>query len=216
MRVFLVLRDAYSFIIPLGILGLLCLLLGWKAIPEFYLGAVIFILLALFVAYFFRDPERQVPVDEKLVVSPADGLVVVVRPVDSTVDKGGTLVSIFLSIFDVHVNRSPLAGRIIGAEYRPGKFLVATKQRASLENEQNVITVENAYAKIVFKQIAGLIARRIVFWKKPGDQVELGERIGLIKFGSRVDVILPPQVNVIVKKGDRVKGGLSIIGRVDK
>jgi phosphatidylserine decarboxylase len=211
-----VLRDAYSFIIPLSLLGLLCLLFGWWEIPELYVGAFIFFILALFVAFFFRDPDRQTPTDEKLVVSPADGLVVVVRPIDPNESNGGTLVSIFLSIFDVHVNRSPLAGRITGAEYRPGKFLVATKQRASIENEQNIITVENRYAKIVFKQIAGLIARRIVFWKKSGDEVGLGERIGLIKFGSRVDVMLPPQVNVLVKKGDRVKGGLSIIGRVDK
>jgi phosphatidylserine decarboxylase len=215
-----VLRDAYAFIIPLSLLGLLCLLLGWWAFPTLYVVAIIFFLLALFVAFFFRDPERQTPTDEKIVVSPADGLVVVVRPIDTkegdAESSGGTLVSIFLSIFDVHVNRSPLAGRIIGAEYRPGKFLVATKQKASLENEQNIVTVENRYVRIVFKQIAGLIARRIVFWKKSGDEVRLGERIGLIKFGSRVDVILPPQVKVMVKKGDRVKGGLSIIGMVDK
>lgn len=209
-------RDAYGFIVPLVLLGGLCLLLGWLIGDVFFSGAALFFLLSLFVAYFFRDPEREVPQDERLVVSPADGLVVVVKPVELADGKTGTLVSIFLSIFDVHINRSPLAGRIIETDYRPGRFLVATKQRASVENEQNVITVENKYATVVFKQIAGLIARRIVFWKQKGDQVLLGERVGLIKFGSRVDIILPPQVTVVARRGERVKGGISIIGKVDQ
>jgi phosphatidylserine decarboxylase len=211
-----VIRDAYAFIVPLILLGGLCLLLGWLIGDLFFFGAALFFLLALFVAFFFRDPEREVPEDERLVVSPADGLVVVVKPVELADGNMGTLVSIFLSIFDVHVNRSPLAGRIVETDYRPGKFLVATKQKASIENEQNVITVENRYATVVFKQIAGLIARRIVFWKKKGDHVMLGERVGLIKFGSRVDIILPPQVNIVARKGERVKGGVSIIGKVDQ
>jgi phosphatidylserine decarboxylase len=211
-----VIRDAYAFIVPLVLLGGLCLLLGWLIGSDFYYGGALFFLLALFVAYFFRDPEREAPEDERLVVSPADGLVVVVKPVELADGNMGTLVSIFLSIFDVHVNRSPLAGRIVETDYRPGKFLVATKQKASIENEQNVITVENRYATVVFKQIAGLIARRIVFWKKKGDHVMLGERVGLIKFGSRVDIILPPQVNIVARKGERVKGGVSIIGKVDQ
>ncbi len=205
------LRDAYSFIVPLALLGGISLVLGWWVAPLFYILAVVLFGLALFVAYFFRDPERQVPEDERLVVSPADGLVVVVK----RQGDGETLISVFLSIFDVHVNRSPIAGEIVEADYRPGKFLIATKEKASVENEQTVITVENRHVRVVFKQIAGLIARRIVFWKKTGDQLQLGERVGLIKFGSRVDIILPPQVNVLVKKGDRVKGGISIIGKVD-
>ncbi len=209
------LRDAYSFVIPLSILGGLCLLIGRLFAPGFYIAAAVIFFLALFVAYFFRDPEREPPTDEKLIVSPADGLVVVVKTLDSKEENAGTLVSVFLSIFDVHVNRSPLAGKIVKAEYRPGKFLIASKQLASVENEQNVVAVENRHARVVFKQIAGLIARRIVFWKKTGDEVGLGERVGLIKFGSRVDIILPPHVAVMVKKGDRVKGGISIIGRVD-
>jgi phosphatidylserine decarboxylase len=211
-----VIRDAYTFIVPMVLLGGLCLLLGWLIGELFFYGAALFFLLALFVAFFFRDPEREVPEDERLVVSPADGLIVVVKPVELADGNMGTLVSIFLSIFDVHVNRSPLAGRIVDTDYRPGKFLVATKQKASIENEQNVITVENRYATVVFKQIAGLIARRIVFWKKKGDHVMLGERVGLIKFGSRVDIILPPQVVVAARKGERVKGGVSIIGKVDQ
>ncbi len=207
-------RDAYSFIIPLALLACLCLLLGWWFGWGFYLGAVLLSFLALFVAFFFRDPDREIVVDERLVVSPADGLVVVVKPLDQS--EGGSLVSIFLSIFDVHVNRSPIAGRIVDIDYRPGSFMIATEERASVENEQNVITVENQYVRVVFKQIAGLIARRIVFWKSKGEKVELGERIGLIKFGSRVDLILPPEVTVTVKKGEHVKGGTSIVGRVNR
>jgi phosphatidylserine decarboxylase len=216
-----VIRDAYTFIVPLVLVGGLCLLFGWLIGDLFFYVATLFFLLALFVAFFFRDPEREVPSegsleDERLVVSPADGLVVVVRPVELAGGDMGTLISIFLSIFDVHINRSPLAGRIVETNYRPGKFLIATKQKASVENEQNVITVENRYATVVFKQIAGLIARRIVFWKKKGDHVMLGERVGLIKFGSRVDIILPPQVIVVTRKGERVKGGVSIIGKVEQ
>lgn len=209
-------RDAYSFIIPLVVLGGLGLLLGWRSSEIFYLFSLVLFILALFVAYFFRDPEREVPVDEKLIVSPADGLVVVIKPVELDDGSSGTLVSIFLSIFDVHINRSPLAGRILETNYRPGKFLIATRQKASWENEQNVITVQNQYVTVVFKQIAGLIARRIVFWKKKGEAVELGERVGLIKFGSRVDLILPAQVTVLTKKGDRVRGGVSLIGKVEQ
>lgn len=208
------LRDAYTFIVPLVVLGVICLLLGWWVAPVFYWVAGLLLFLAAFVAFFFRDPERDVSVDEKKVVSPADGLIVVLKPVDPNNSQAGTLISIFLSIFDVHVNRSPLAGAITSYDYRPGKFLVATAQRASVENEQTVITVENRYAKVVFKQIAGLIARRIVFWKKIGETIKLGERVGYIKFGSRVDVILPPQVEVMVKKGQRTKGGVTILGKV--
>lgn len=207
------LRDAYSFIIPLGVLGGISLLMGWWVAPEFYIGAIIFFALALFVAFFFRDPDRKIPSDEKLIVSPADGHVVVVKPIGP---QEGTLISIFLSIFDVHVNRSPIGGKIISTDYRPGKFLIATLEKASVENEQTVITIENKYVKVTFKQIAGLIARRIIFWKKAGDLLHMGDRVGYIKFGSRVDVILPPQVNVLVKKGEHVKGGISILGKVDQ
>ena len=208
------LRDAYTFIIPLVLLAVLCLLLGWVYAPGFLIGAAVLILLALFVAFFFRNPQRDVPPDTNLVVSPADGRVVVVKPVDAQNPQAGTLVSIFLSVFDVHVNRAPIAGTITATEYRRGKFIIATAERASVENEQNIVTVKNEQLTVVFKQIAGVIARRIVFWKKLGDHVALGERVGLIKFGSRTDLILPPTVSVEVKPGDRVKGGVSIIGRI--
>lgn len=210
------LRDAYLFIVPFGTSGLTFLLLGWLIGPGFFWGAGILLFLTAFVAFFFRDPEREVSADEKTIVSPADGLVVVVKPVDPQNAQSGTLISIFLSIFDVHVNRSPMAGTITSYDYKPGKFLVATKERASIENEQTIVTVENRHAKIVFKQIAGLIARRIVFWNKTGDRIKRGERIGYIKFGSRMDVILPPQVEVLVKKGQRAKGGVTILGKVSE
>ncbi|MBS1791313.1 MAG: phosphatidylserine decarboxylase family protein [Acidobacteria bacterium] len=208
------LRDAYTFIVPLVVLSIICLFLGWLIVPAFFWIAGLFLFLAAFVAFFFRNPDREISTDEKTVVSPADGLIVVLRSVDPNNEQAGTLISIFLSIFDVHVNRSPLAGSITYYDYRPGKFLVATAQRASVENEQTVIAVENRYAKIVFKQIAGLIARRIVFWKKVGDTIKCGERVGYIKFGSRVDVILPPQVTVMVKKGQRAKGGITVLGKI--
>jgi phosphatidylserine decarboxylase len=173
---------------------------GWWGLPLF--------LLALFCLYFFRDPDRIIP-EGPVAVAPADGKVVAVKPEG----EAGTRVSIFLSIFDVHVNRTPIAGIITGVAYQPGRFLVASREEASLQNEQNIVTVESEGAQVTFKQIAGIIARRIVFTKKPGDQVRKGERVGLIKFGSRVDVFLGPQWEISVKPGMRVAAGASIIAR---
>jgi phosphatidylserine decarboxylase len=208
------LRDAYPFLVLLGALAVVAALLGWAVAPGFYVAAVIFLLLTLFVAYFFRNPERAAPDDQSLVVSPADGRVVIVRPLDPADPQAGTFVSIFLSVFDVHVNRSPIAGRIVDVKYQAGKFLNAMSHHSSAENEQNVVTVENDKLRVVFKQIAGVIARRIVFWKKVGDSLALGERVGLIKFGSRTDLHLPPQVSVTVRQGEKVVGGVTIIGKV--
>ncbi len=163
-------------------------------------------ILAAFCLYFFRDPDRQVPAGA-VAVSPADGRVVAIR-------KEGpsqTRISIFLNIFDVHVNRSPISGTISDVQYKPGRFLVASKEEASFENEQNTITVDGDGTRVVFKQIAGLIARRVVCHKKAGDVVHAGERIGLIKFGSRVDVLLGPEWALQVREGDRVKGGSSVL-----
>jgi phosphatidylserine decarboxylase len=188
--------------------ALACLLIGWVA------AAGVAFALAFFTAYFFRDPERQVPADPRLVVSPADGKVVVVAPAppDQPLGPGASQVSIFLSIFDVHVNRAPIGGRIAAVDYHPGEFLPAFDEKASLRNEQNSVTIDGGTLRVVFKQIAGLIARRIVFRKKVDDAVACGERVGLIKFGSRVDVFLPREVEVRVKVGDRVRGGLSVLG----
>lgn len=201
------LRDAYPFLLALLVCALLSFSLGYLFAPAFYLLTILFILLAAFIAYFFRNPERVVSNDPRLVLSPADGHVAVVRPLDSKNPAAGTFVSIFLSVFDVHVNRTPIAGRITEVTYQKGKFLNALNHRSSTENEQNIVTVENDLLCITFAQIAGVIARRIVFWKKIGDTLLPGERVGLIKFGSRTDLFLPPQVEVTVKKGDRVIGG---------
>jgi phosphatidylserine decarboxylase len=165
-------------------------------------------LLAVFCLYFFRDPERTIPAGP-VAVSPADGKVVAVRAESATVRR----ISIFLNIFDVHVNRSPVAGIIAAVEYRRGSFHVASKEECSTENEQNVVTVEGEGSPVVFKQIAGLIARRIVFTKKLGDRVATGERIGLIKFGSRMDVMLGPEWEILVQPGQRVSAGSSVIAR---
>ena len=165
-------------------------------------------LLAVFCLYFFRDPERKIPAGE-VVVSPADGKVVAILT-DSSVS---TRVSIFLNIFDVHVNRAPIAGEIKKVEYTKGQFLVASREIASSRNERNRVTIEGAGTSVGFSQIAGLIARRIVFYKKPGDQVAKGERVGLIKFGSRVDVFLGPEWEIAVKQGEHVAGGSTILAR---
>lgn len=203
-------KDAYPILAGVGGTALLLLGLGWLYSPLWVLGGI-GLAAAVFVAYFFRDPDRAAPEDSRLVLSPADGRVVVVEGMDS---GGGTLVSIFLSVFDVHVNRAPVAGKIESIEYRRGRFLVATKRRASVENEQNILTFSSPAGPVVCKQIAGLIARRIVCWVKPGAEVARGERFGLIKFGSRVDLLLPAGVEVTVRRGEKVKGGETIIGRI--
>jgi phosphatidylserine decarboxylase len=167
-----------------------------------------FYILAAFCLYFFRDPDRVIP-PGPVAVSPADGKVVAVRPEGEKLQR----ISIFLNIFDVHVNRSPIAGTITKVEYRPGKFLVASREDASTQNEMNVITVEGEDTTVVFKQIAGLVARRVVCDKKPGDIVAKGDRIGLIKFGSRTDVLLGPEWEITVREGQRVAGGSSILAR---
>jgi len=166
-----------------------------------------FVILAVFCLWFFRDPDRAIPTGP-VAVSPADGKVVAIKP-----EGGQTRVSIFLNVFDVHVNRSPIAGRITEVRYKTGKFLVASKEEATTDNEQNFITVEGDGTKIVFSQIAGLIARRIICYKKAGDVVAAGDRVGYIKFGSRVDMFLGPEWTIEVREGQRVSAGSSIIAK---
>jgi phosphatidylserine decarboxylase len=197
----IIVKDAYRFLLPL--LGAGALAFGL----QLYWLAIFVLLLAAFVAFFFRNPRREIPSDPRVIVSPADGRVVKVERVGNV-----TRLSIFLSIFNVHVNRSPIAGRIEAIDYRRGKFKAAFNHSASVENERNVIMVTQGNIKLVFTQIAGLIARRIVCWKKVGDMVGKGELIGLIRFGSRVDVLFPAGTDVTVERGDRVRGGSTPIG----
>jgi phosphatidylserine decarboxylase len=199
-------KEGYFFGLPLLALGGAAFLLHW------YIVTAVLLFLALFVFSFFRDPNRVIPADPGAVVSPADGRVVVVTE-EENAGRPGQRVSIFLAIWNVHVNRAPASGTIEKMNYRPGKFLAAMRERASFENEQNVFTLSTESGEMVFKQIAGLIARRVVSWKKAGEQVMRGERIGLVRFGSRVDVWLPKGAEILVKVGENVKGGSSVIAR---
>ena len=201
-------RDGYYYGLALI---LVTVLLGWLTRPEW---AILPILLALFFLWFFRDPERAIPQEPGALVSPADGKVTDVSIVNTENGKQ-TRVSIFLSVFDVHVNRSPIAGVIRHVRYQRGKFLDARSPDCADQNEQNVVTVEGDGQQIMFKQIAGLLARRIVFTPKIGDPVERGQRVGLIKFGSRTDVLFPTSARVNVKVGDRVKGGSSVLAYLE-
>jgi phosphatidylserine decarboxylase len=197
-------RDGYLYgfcFIAAGIL------LGWLTRPAW---AIVPILLAFFFLWFFRDPERVIPSDAGAVVSPGDGKVTDVSTLN-TADGRKLRISIFLSVFDVHVNRSPIAGVVRDIRYQRGKFRNAMEAASAEHNEQNIVTVEGAGQEVIFKQIAGLLARRIVFDPKVGDRLERGQRVGLIKFGSRVDVLLDASARPSVKAGDRVKGGASVL-----
>jgi len=175
---------------------------------------VLLLLLAAFMAFFFRDPKREPPTERDVVVAPADGRVTCVKALLPDRQDSSTVISIFLSPLDVHINRSPIPGKITEVVYSPGKFLMATNEKASLVNEQNILTIQGEKITVVCKQIAGILARRVVCWKKKGDNLALGERFGLIKFSSRTDVILPPNVTIAVSQGDRVRGGTTVIGRI--
>jgi phosphatidylserine decarboxylase len=195
-------KDAYRFLLALAILAVLFWLMSpWAAL----LPAVLFV----FVVYFFRNPHREIPSGRNLIVSPADGKVVKVSELP---DGSGHNISIFLNIFDVHVNRAPVQGKICDVQYKRGLFKVAYDDEASRVNEQNVITILGQGIQVTVKQVAGLIARRVICWKKPGENVARGELFGLIRFGSRVDVLVPKDVRITVNVGDRVKGGSSILG----
>jgi phosphatidylserine decarboxylase len=201
-------REGWPHILILLALGAALLFFRF-----YWLGGII-VFLGLFTTFFFRDPDRKVLQDPRLAVSPADGKVVQVMPAPagSPLGPGSWQVSIFLSVFDVHINRAPIAGRVAKVDYHKGEFLPAFDHKASTRNEQNTVTIADGNTRVVFKQIAGLIARRIVFTKRVDDPVARGERVGMIKFGSRVDVFLPPEFRVAVKVGDRVQGGVSVLG----
>lgn len=197
-------RDGYYY--GVALLGA-AVLLGWLASPGW---AALPLLLAAFFLWFFRDPERTIPAGAGAIVSPADGKVTDVVTVEVN-GEPRVRISIFLSVFDVHVNRSPITGIIRDVRYKKGQFHNAMGAGTSEDNEQNIVTVEGEGQTLVFKQIAGLLARRIVFTKEAGERVERGERIGMIKFGSRVDVIMIEGARLAVKTGDRVRGGASLL-----
>lgn len=199
-------KEGYLFAAGPFVLGGVALLLKWN-----WAAAALFFL-AAFILYFFRDPERVIPSEPGAVVSPADGRVVVVTD-EAFEGRPGKRISIFLAMWDVHVNRSPLAGRIIKLEYKPGRFYAAMRARASAENEQNIIRLSTGADEIVCKQIAGWIARRVVCWKSVGDTVARGERIGIVRFGSRVDLWLPADAEILVRPGRHVAGGASVLAR---
>lgn len=199
--------------IPFVLLGLAFSLATIFLFPSWGMGLLI---LPLYIAYFFRDPERKTPQDPSAVVSPADGRVICVTATDEArfLKKKMLKISIFMSVFNVHINRVPMSGRIQGVFYRPGKFLIGFAEKASLDNEQNAIMLETQGGReILFIQIAGFIARRIVCYLKGEEQVTAGERFGLIRFGSRMDVYLPLNAKAAVHEGEKVRGGESILAR---
>lgn len=193
-----------AFVVIAGV----SLVIDWRGI------AVAALMVAAFMAFFFRDPERLIPEDQQAIVSPADGRVVRIEPLSPTDPSSPVRISIFLSLFDVHINRAPISGQIKDVTYRRGAFKAAFRDVASEVNEQSIVTMEGHGLEITFKQIAGVLARRVVFRKRVGERVAKGERVGLIKFGSRVDVILPPGVQVVATVGEKVYGGTSIIARI--
>jgi len=202
--------DAYRFLIPLLVLG------GILAFLHLHGAALFVLVLTAFVGLFFRNPDRAIPPGDHLVVSPADGKIVRISELAGPDGKPhGHDISIFLSVFDVHVNRAPIGGNLERMEYKRGRFKAAFDDDASRVNEQNVLTIRGTGGQVTVRQIAGLIARRVVCWKRPGNTLKRGELIGLIRFGSRVDLVLPRQVKLGVKVGDRVKGGSSIIGEFE-
>jgi phosphatidylserine decarboxylase len=199
-------KEGYWYGLPLVLLA------GGLAVIKLYWAGAAVVILALLVLNFFRDPERTIPSEPDAIACPADGRVVEIRE-ERYEGRALRRVSIFMSPLDVHVNRAPIAGVIEGAQYQKGAFHIASEARASVENEQNVFAVRGSQGRVVVKQIAGVLARRIVFWKKAGDALERGERFGLIKFGSRVDVLLEPAAEINVRIGERVRAGSTILAR---
>lgn len=205
-------KEGYPFVLgSIFIAAIFAVLYFAFGGASFVAAALAFVLLAAFMAYFFRDPRRTIPGEADVIVSAADGRVTRVEE-----NENGKFVSVFLSPIDVHINRAPIAGRITKVEYVRGKKNPATSNQASLINERNSLTIEGEKMTVVCTQIAGIVARRIVCWSKQGDDLELGEKFGLIKFSSRTDLLMPNAVEVLVEVGDRVVGGETIIGRLNK
>lgn len=201
--IFFMVKEGIPFIlIPLAI----ALIFGFF---QLWIGVVLFVGLTLFMAYFFRDPPRTIPTEANIIVSAADGKVTRIEE-----RENGKFVSVFLSPLDVHINRAPIAGRVVKVELFQGKKAPATSNEASQTNERNAMTIEGEKMTVVCTQIVGILARRIVCWRKAGDNLAIGEKYGLIKFGSRTDLLMPKNVEILVKMGEKVVGGETIIGRL--
>ena len=201
-------RDGYFYALGLGIVAVTL----WMLTHSYSLVAIP-VLLAMFFLWFFRDPTREIPMEAGQIVSPGDGVVTEAEWIE-TVSGSRLRLSIFLNVFDVHVNRSPVAGTVKLVEFREGGFLNAMKPESVLTNEQTLVVIDAGGYDVSFKQIAGLLARRIVCDLKVGDKVTRGQRVGLIKFGSRVDVLMPAEANLKVKMGSRVKGGSTVLAQI--
>jgi phosphatidylserine decarboxylase len=201
-------RDGYFYALGLGAVAIVL----WKLTHSYSLVAIP-VLLAMFFLWFFRDPKREIPTEPGQIVSPGDGVVTEAEWIE-TVSGSRLRLSIFLSVFDVHVNRSPVAGTVKLVEFREGGFVNAMKPESVLTNEQTLVVIDAGEYDVSFKQIAGLLARRIVCDLKVGDKVARGQRVGLIKFGSRVDVLMPAEANLKVKMGSRVKGGSTVLAQI--
>ncbi len=199
----LIAREGWVFLFPTILLALVLFVFGFTILGS--IAAV----LAVYIAYFFRNPYRQIPDDPKGIVSPADGKIVAIRHLDD----GRVMISVFLNIFNVHVNRSPIAGEVETVLHTPGKFLAAYKEEASTLNEQNKVVVRDGDFVMEVIQIAGLVARRIICWTKQQDTLARGERFGLIRFGSRVDLYFPDECDILVSVGQIIKGGSDLIAR---
>ncbi len=204
-------KEGFPFVIATLIFAaLFAFLYFWIGGFVFLLGIILFVLLTAFMAYFFRDPQRNIPTDANLIISAADGRVTRVET-----RENGKFVSVFLSPLDVHINRAPIAGKVVKVDYIKGKKNPATSDAASLINERNALTIEGEKMTVICTQIAGIVARRIVCWSKTGDNLKLGEKFGLIKFSSRTDLLMPNEVEVLVGVGDRVIGGETIIAKLN-
>lgn len=204
-------RDGIPFVIVPLVVALVCMALSvW--LSWFVWVMILFLLVAAFMAYFFRNPRRSIPLEPGIIVAPADGKVTLVRLADE--EQSESLVSIFLSPLDVHINRAPIEGEIVDISYKKGKFLMATSPDARVLNEQNSLIIKGDHFTVRCVQIAGVLARRIVCWKQRGERVKCGEQFGMIKFGSRTDVVLPAMIEVLVNEGMRVRAGETIIGRI--
>lgn len=210
-------KDGWPFVLPFAALAILSFSAAFKSgRPWLWFLSFLLLFLTLFFAYFFRDPERKIPSDDNLILSPADGKIVAIETVTEPLflKSRAQKISIFLSPLDVHINRIPASGKVDYFSYIPGKFLAAYKEKASTDNEQTAIGITSSNGKILFKQIAGVLARRIVCRLKVGQEVKAGEKFGMIRFGSRVDIFLPEGLELKVQMGDKVTGGETILATV--